>query len=76
MRRKWKVAAIGMCAALLACACSAEPEKEEAVNKEQTEEKKETPEEAAENAKRAKLEMISPSAYNNIDGLDLEPGTY
>lgn len=76
MRIKWKVAVIGICAALFVGACSAEPEKEDTVSKEQTEEKKETPEEAAENAKRAKLEMISPSAYNNIDGLDLEPGTY
>lgn len=76
MRRKWKVAAIGICAAMLVGACSAEPEKEETVSQEQTEEKKETPEEAAENAKSAKLDMISPSAYNNIEGLDLEPGTY
>lgn len=77
MRKRWRVAAVCVCVAMLACACSAKTKKEgPSAQPEAAEEKEETPEEAAENAKQAKLEAISPSAYGNIDGLDLEPGTY
>lgn len=77
MKKRWRVAAICISMMMLASACGTESEKEEpAVSTEEAEEKEETPEEAAEYAKQAKLEAISPSAYGNIDGLDLEPGTY
>lgn len=74
MKKKWIAALICVCMAVLTCACAAEPEKP--VTPAQTEEKKETPEEAAERAKQAKLDIISPSAYGNIDGLEVEPATY
>lgn len=75
MKKRWRAAALGLCAVMAICGCSAQPKDEEI--KETTEEKKEeTPEEAAEKAKQAKLNLIEPTAYGNVDGLDLEPGTY
>lgn len=78
MKKKWRIAAICIGMIMLVSACSSEPKEEEnsAAQTEVTEEKEETPEEAAELSKQAKLDAISPSAYSNIDGLDLEPGTY
>ncbi|MCI9272030.1 MAG: substrate-binding domain-containing protein [Dorea sp.] len=73
MKKRWMAALLSICMAALAGACAAEPKEQEAPVKT---EKKETPEEAAERMKQAKLEIISPSAYGNIDGLDVEPATY
>ena len=74
MRKKLRIAAVCICVAMFAGACGAEPQPEEDASSKEAGE--ETPEEAAENAKQAKLGAVSPSAYGNTDGLDLEPGTY
>lgn len=77
MKKRWRIAAVCISVMMLAGACGTEAKQEEpAAQTEETQEKEETPEEAAEAAKQAKLDAISPSAYNNIDGLELEPGTY
>lgn len=75
MKKRWRVAALGICMAMLTCACSTQTEKEDSSSA-QTTEKKETAEEKAEKAKQAKLDLIDPAAYGNIDGLELEKGTY
>lgn len=74
MKKRWTAVLVCVCMGMLTCACAAEPE-EPAVPA-PAEEKEETQEDAAELAKQAKLEMISPSAYGDIDGLDVEPATY
>lgn len=74
MKKRWIAAFISVCMTALACACAAEPEKPDTPV--QSAKKKETPEDAAELAKQAKLDIISPSAYGNVDGLDVEPATY
>lgn len=73
MEKRWTAVLLSICMAVLVCACASEPEEPEVPVKT---EKKETPEEAAEHMKQAKLEVISPSAYGDIDGLDVEPATY
>lgn len=74
MKKKRIAVLVCACIAILACACASEPEKPAAPAP--AEQKTETPEEAAERAKQAKLDIISPSAYGNIDGLDVEPAAY
>lgn len=74
MKKKWIAALLCVCMVILTCACAAETEKPDAPV--QPNKKEETPEEAAEKAKQAKLDSISPSAYGNIDGLEVEPATY
>lgn len=74
MKKRWIAALICMCMTALACACAAQPEKPDTPD--WSDKKKETPEDEAELAKQAKLGIISPSAYGNVDGLDVEPATY
>ncbi len=74
MKKKRTAVLICMCMTGLICACTAEPEKLPAPA--QSERKEDTQEETAERAKQAKLEAISPSAYGNIDGLNVEPAAY
>lgn len=80
MKRRWQVAAVCVSVMLFAAGCGTQTEKEasdsQTEHTEEMKEKEETPEEAAEAAKQAKLGAISPSAYGNIEGLELEPGTY
>ena len=76
MKKRWRVAALGICMAMLTCACSTQAEKEDTSSTQQNGEKKETAEEKAEKAKQAKLDLINPAAYGNVDGLELEKGTY
>lgn len=72
MKKSSSVIAAAVCVAMLTCACTAPEDKE--VNKEpaanteqqQTEEKE----------YQGKLNLIEPSAYNNVEGLGLEPGSY
>ena len=72
--RKWKMAALCMCMGLLITGCGAkESQPENTANSEKTEK---TEEELAEEAKQAKLDLIEFSAYDNVTGLELEPGTY
>lgn len=74
MKKRWIAALISVCMTALACACAAQPEKPDTPD--WSDKKEETPEDAAELAKQAKLGIISPSAYGNVDGLDVEPATY
>ena len=76
MKKRWRVAALGICMAMLTCACSTQTEKADTSSTQQNGEKKETAEEKAEKAKQAKLDLINPAAYGNVDGLELEKGTY
>lgn len=72
--RKYKLIALCICAGLLAAGCGekeAQPE-----NSVSTEKKEKTADEIKEEAKQAKLDMIEFSAYDNVTGLNLEPGTY
>ncbi len=70
MRKKWKIAAIVLSAALIMCACATKAnegeEQENTVNKTEKKEKEH----------QGNLDMISPSAYGNVEGLNLEPGSY
>ena len=66
MKKKFvSVLCAAACAGMALCACS--PEKEENVF---------TGETANEPAYQANLDAITPSAYRDVEGLDLEPGTY
>lgn len=66
MKKKFvSVLCAAACAGMALCACS--PEKEENVF---------TGETANEPAYQANLDAITPSAYSDVEGLDLEPGTY
>lgn len=68
--KKSQFAAIIACAAVLVCACVAE---NHAYKREKTGTEDVL---AAEADYQSKLDMISPAAYNNIEGLNLEPGSY
>ncbi len=74
MKKRWIAAILVICLTAVTAGCSKEQKEPESPG--WTEDGEETPEEAAQKAKQAKLDMISPSAYGNIDGLALEPGTY
>lgn len=71
MKKMYNVIAATVCAAMCVCACSSgrdadggkEPAKTQEVNKKK------------EKAYQKKLDMITPSAYDNVMGLDLEKGT-
>lgn len=72
MRKKWMVFVLALAAFLAACGV-----KKEAAKAEEPETHPEpTEEEPEENPDQARLDVIEPSAYSNIDGLTLEPGTY
>lgn len=71
MKKSSSVLAVMLCVAMLACACAApessenkEPESYD--NKQQVEEKE----------YQGKLDQIEPSAYDNVEGLHLEAGSY
>ncbi|MGF0034179.1 ABC transporter substrate-binding protein [Bariatricus sp. SGI.154] len=72
MKKSSSVIAAAVCVAMLTCACTAPKDKEENkepvanIEQQQTEEKE----------YQGKLDLIEPSAYNNVDGLGLEPGSY
>ena len=53
MKKRWRVVALGICMAMLTCACSTQAEKEDTSSTQQNGEKKETAEEKAEKAKQA-----------------------
>lgn len=70
MCKKWKFSAIILSTALLFCSCAVQSndgeERETTVNK--TEEKVDK--------EKIRLDALNPIAYGNIEGLNLEPGTY
>ena len=73
MKRKFRFTALLLCISLLTCACAATPEEErepvvqEDASEQDIQEEKEY---------QGKLDEIVPAAYNNAEGLNLEPGTY
>lgn len=62
-----------MSAMLLFTSCGREAEEEKQTTQAQTDTKKEEPKEKE---GQGNLNIISPQAYSNVDGLTLEPGTY
>ncbi len=72
-----RVMAAVMCTAVLACGCgnneSTETKKEEKINQQTGEAAQTRPEEKE---YQGKLDMIEPSAYRDVSGLNLEPGSY
>lgn len=70
MKKRYKAVAVCVCLALFAAGCTGKKVSQ------QNHTEEETAEQAEERAKQAKLDVIEPFAYGNIDGLDLEPGTY
>ena len=70
MCKKWKISAIILSTALLFCSCAVQSndgeERETTVNK--TEEKVDK--------EKIRLDTLNPIAYGNVEGLNLEPGTY
>lgn len=70
--RRW--AAVALCAAMCISGCSAKDGAEEPTKPADTETKKDKPQKK-EKAYQKKLDMIKPSAYDNVMGLNLEEGT-
>lgn len=70
MRKRWKLAAVVVCAALFTCACATKSNdgEEQVTTVNKTDEN--------ENEHQGNLDMVQPSAYGNVEGLNLEPGTY
>ena len=70
MKKRSSIIAILLCAAMLTCACAARSDDkiEEPV---QAEKQKVKVKEY-----QGKLDIIEPGAYNNVNGLNLEPGSY
>ena len=70
MKKRSSIIAILLCAAMLTCACAAHSDDkvEEPV---QAEKQKVKVKEY-----QGKLDIIEPGAYNNVNGLNLEPGSY
>lgn len=73
---KRRVMAAVLCAALVFSGCVSQDKKEVTESEKSSQESEEQEDDAKENADQAKLDIISPSAYNNADGLDLEKGAY
>lgn len=79
MKRIHSIIAAALCTSMCVCACSSQDSverPEDSVVSETEDVKKETKKEAKEEKKyQKKLEMIHPSAYDNVMGLELEEGT-
>ena len=65
MKKRLVSAGVAACTVVMLCACS--PEEEEDIF---------TGDVAERLAYQDNLDLVSPAAYSEIDGLDLEPGTY
>lgn len=72
MMKRWT--AVTLCAAMCICGCSAGDGGEQEKKPEVSETKKDN-KEKKEKAYQKKLDMVKPSAYNNVMGLNLEEGT-
>ncbi|MGL6201957.1 MAG: substrate-binding domain-containing protein [Lachnospiraceae bacterium] len=67
MKRNIKIIACILSAVLIFCACT---------NASSQENKNNTPAKTNEKENQSNLDAIQPAAYGNVDGLDLEPGSY
>lgn len=72
MKKSGSVIAAAVCVAMLTCACTA-PENEDKKSETAVSSQQEKTEEKE---YQGKLDIIEPSAYNNAEGLHLEPGSY
>lgn len=70
--RKW--AAVALCAVICICGCVAKDGTEEPEKPAAAETKKDKPQKK-EKSYQKKLDMVKPSAYDNVMGLNLEEGT-
>ena len=71
MKIKWKPIVAAMCVATMCIGCGPKnpdtSDKKEEVKEEQVQD---------ENKNQGKLDVLNPSAYGNVDDLNLEPGSY
>lgn len=65
MKKKWMIVAAALSVVLSVCACAKEEQRQTF-----------TGEATKEPPYQSNLNAISPTAYNNVKGLNLEPGTY
>lgn len=70
MKKRSGIIAILLCAAMLTCACAARSDDKAKKPDEAKKQKVEVKE------YQGKLDIIEPGAYNNVNGLNLEPGSY
>ena len=71
MKKSWKLVAGILCAVLIAVACSKKVSNEgEENNVNVNKDNKEV------DANQSKLDVLRPIAYSNVEGLNLEPGSY
>lgn len=74
MKKRWKITALLLSVSMMTCACAnTVEEKKEPVSQEVEVQEEQG---AEEKDHQGKLDEIVPVAYNNADGLNLEPGTY
>ena len=71
MKKKMRVTAIVVSAAMFMCACGTAGE-----NKNEDGVQAEVHEEVVLSGTDLQLSMLEPKAYSNVDGLEVEPGTY
>ena len=71
MKNRMRLTAVVVSAAMLMCACGTTPE-----NKKEDEVQPEVLEEVVLTGTELQLSMLEPQAYSNVDGLQVDPGTY
>ena len=74
MKKRFRIIALLLSASLMTCACAAATEEEKESAASETQQEEAAVIEEAEH--QGKLDEIVPTAYNNAEGLPLEPGTY
>ena len=74
MKNRWRITALLLSMSLMTCACANTTEEEKQPVSQEVDDKEEQTSEEKEH--QGKLDEIVPTAYNNAEGLDLEPGTY
>ena len=74
MKNRWRITALLLSMSLMTCACANTTEEEKQPVSQEVDDKEEQTSEEKEH--QGKLDEIVPTAYNNAEGLVLEPGTY
>lgn len=74
MKKRWKITALLLSISLMTCACGNTTEEEKEPVSQEVDHQEE--QESEEKEHQGKLDEIVPTAYNNAEGLALEPGTY
>lgn len=73
MNKRWRITVLILCVFACVCACA---HKEAEEHKTEAEKKIEKSSEIEEKEYQKKLDVIEPSAYGNVSGLELEAGSY